>query len=50
MANSTALWNIRRLSAIDKGLGRGSPGHNHIVAAEFDVEVPDPLDRLALHD
>jgi hypothetical protein len=36
--------------AIDKGLGRGSLGHNHIVAVEFDVEVRDPLDRLALHD
>ena len=29
--------------AIGKGLGRGSLGHNHIVAVEFDVEVRDPL-------
>jgi hypothetical protein len=50
MANSTAFVEHPPAVAIDKGLGRGSLGHNHIVAVEFDVEVRDPLDRLELHD
>jgi hypothetical protein len=41
------LWNIRRVSQSTKV---SAVGHNHIVAVEFDVEVRDPLDRLALHD
>jgi len=46
-AHSTALYNIRRLA---QSTNISAVGHNQIVAVDFDVELRDPLDRLALHD